>query len=92
VTAPVPIVVLTQPACRLCDVAKDILARLGEHYRLSVTEISLDTEAGRRLAGQAVVMFAPGVLVDGQPFSYGRLSERKLRRLLDRRITSSSVA
>jgi glutaredoxin len=92
VTAPVPIIVLTQPACGLCDVAKSILARLGEHYRLSVTEISLDTEAGRRLAAQAGVMFAPGVLVDGQPFSYGRLSERKLRRLLDRRTASRSIA
>jgi glutaredoxin len=92
VTAPVPIIVLTQPACGLCDVAKSILARLGEHYRLSITEISLDMEEGRRLAAQAGVMFAPGVLVDGQPFSHGRLSERKLRRLLDRRATSSSVA
>jgi glutaredoxin len=92
VTAPVPIVLLTQPACSLCDFAKDILARLGEHYRLSVTEIGLDTEAGRRLAAEAGVLFAPGVLVDGQPFSHGRLSERKLRRLLDRRATSSSVA
>jgi glutaredoxin len=85
VTAPVPIIVLTRPACRLCDVAKGILRSLGEHYRLSVTEISLDTEEGQRLAAQAGVMFAPGVLVDGRPFSYGRLSERKLRRLLDRR-------
>ena len=91
-TAPVPIIVLTQPACRLCDVAKGILGRLGEHYRLSITEIDLDTDEGRRLAAQAGVMFAPGVLVDGQPFSYGRLSERKLRRLLDRLTTSSSVA
>jgi hypothetical protein len=31
-------------------------------------------------------MFAPGVLVDGEPFSYGRLSERKLRRELRRRV------
>jgi glutaredoxin len=92
VIAPVPIVVLTQPACGLCDFAKSILGRLGEHYRLSVTEISLDTEAGRHLAAQAGVMFAPGVLVDGQPFSYGRLSERKLRRLLDQRTTSSAAA
>jgi hypothetical protein len=29
-------------------------------------------------------MFAPGVLVDGRPFTYGRLSERKLRRALER--------
>jgi glutaredoxin-like protein DUF836 len=85
VTATVPIILLTQPACGMCEVAKNILARLGDEYPLSVTEIGLGTEPGRRLAEQAGVMFAPGVLVDGRPFSYGRLSERKLRRLLDRR-------
>ncbi len=26
------------------------------------------------------------MLIDGEPFSYGRLSERKLRRELDRRL------
>lgn len=31
------------------------------------------------------ILFAPGVLVDGAPFSYGRRSERKLRRHLARR-------
>lgn len=90
--APVPIILLTQPACGLCDFAKRILTRLGERYPLLVTEIGLDTQAGRSLAAEAGVMFAPGVLVDGQPFSYGRLSERRLRRLLERRTTSSSVA
>lgn len=88
-TAPVPITLLTQPACGLCEFAKEILARLGTRYPMSVTEISLDTAAGRRLAAEAGMMFAPGVLVDGQPFSYGRLSERKLRRLLERRTPSS---
>jgi hypothetical protein len=29
--------------------------------------------------------FPPAVLIDGEPFSYGRLSERKLRRDLARR-------
>jgi glutaredoxin len=88
VTAPVPIILLTQPACGMCDFAKKILARLGEDHPLSVTEIDLGTELGRRLATEAGVMFAPGVLVDGRPFSYGRLSERKLRRLLDRRVAA----
>jgi hypothetical protein len=69
----------------MCELAKEILARLGNEYPLSVTEVDLHTDEGKRLAAGAVVLFAPGVLVDGQPFSYGRLSERKLRRLLDRR-------
>ena len=84
-TAPVEVTLLTQTSCRLCELAKAILERLGTEYSLSVTEVDLGTEVGRHLAADAGVLFAPGVLVDGRPFSYGRLSERKLRRLLDRR-------
>jgi glutaredoxin len=85
VTAPVQITLLTQTSCGMCELAKEILARLTDEYPLSVTEVDLRAEQGKRLAAVAGVLFAPGVLVDGQPFSYGRLSERKLRRLLDRR-------
>ena len=84
-TAPVQITLLTQTSCAMCELAKEILARLGNEYPLSVTEVDLRTDEGERLAAEAGVLFAPGVLVDAQPFSYGRLSERKLRRLLDRR-------
>jgi len=85
VTAPIEVTLLTQTSCRLCELAKGILERVGNEYSLSVTEVDLGTEMGRELAADAGVLFAPGVLVDGRPFSYGRLSERKLRRLLDRR-------
>lgn len=84
-TGPVQITLLTQPACRYCDIAKEILTRLREEYDVAVTEIDLGTETGRGLAVEAGVMFAPGVLIDGQPFSFGRLSERKLRRALNTR-------
>ena len=84
-TAPVQITLLTQPSCGMCELAKEILARLGNEYPLSVTEVDLHTDEGKRLAAEAGVLFAPGVLVDGGPFSYGRPSERKLRRALDRR-------
>jgi glutaredoxin len=84
VTAPVQITLLTQPSCAMCELAKEILARLGNEYPLSVSEVDLRSDEGKRLAAEAGVLFAPGVLVDGQTFSYGRLSERKLRRLLDR--------
>jgi hypothetical protein len=69
----------------MCELAKGILDRLESEYPLSVTEVDMRTDLGRRLAADAGVLFAPGVLVDGRPFSYGRLSERKLRRLLDSR-------
>jgi glutaredoxin len=83
VTDPVEITLLTQGNCGFCDHAKQVLDRVGADFPLRVTEIDLDTADGQRLATQAGVLFAPGVLVDGQPFSFGRLSERRLRRTLD---------
>lgn len=84
-TTHVEVTLLTQTSCAMCELAKGILGRLGDEYSLSVTEVDLRSDEGRCLAAEAGVLFAPGVLVDGRPFSYGRLSERKLRRLLDRR-------
>jgi glutaredoxin len=82
VTGQVQITLLTQASCGFCDQAKQVLNRLAAAYPLQVTEIDLASEDGRRLAASAGVLFAPGVLVDGEPFSFGRLSERKLRRKL----------
>ena len=76
------ITLLTQQDCALCEHAKRVLARVGEDHPLQVTEIALSSHQGRALAERAGVVFAPGVLVDGRRFSYGRLSERKLRRVL----------
>ncbi|MGH3908581.1 MAG: glutaredoxin family protein [Pseudonocardiaceae bacterium] len=83
---PVAITLLTQSSCGFCDHAKQVLDRLSTEYALHVTEIDLAGEEGRRLAARAGVLFAPGVLVEGEPFSFGRLSERKLRRALDKRL------
>jgi len=78
------VTLLTQADCALCAHARAVLARVGADYPLVVTEIDLASEPGRALAARAGVPFAPGVLVDGRPFGYGRLSERRLRRELGR--------
>jgi glutaredoxin len=78
------ITLLTQADCPLCEHAKQVLARVSQDHQLDITEIDLGSEQGRALATQAGVLFAPGVLVDGRPFGYGRLSERRLRRALGR--------
>lgn len=76
------ITLLTQDDCTLCEHAKTVLARVHADHPLTVTEIDLRSEHGAALALTAGVMFAPGLLIDGQPFSYGRLSERRLRKAL----------
>ena len=78
------ITLLTQADCGYCEHARAVLARVGADHPLEVTEINITGEDGRALAACAGVMFAPGLLVDGRPFGYGRISERRLRRTLQR--------
>lgn len=81
-SAMVSVTLLTQSACQFCAHAQQVLDRVGRDYPLQITEIDLTTEQGQRLATEAGVLFAPGVLLDNEPFAFGRLSERKLRRAL----------
>jgi hypothetical protein len=80
------ILLLTQEHCGFCEQAKEILGRLAREYWLSVSMLDMGSPEGQRLALEGGLLFPPGVLIDGEPFSYGRLSERKLRRELDRRL------
>lgn len=79
------VTVLTQPGCGLCEQAKEVIARVGADHPLEVTEVSLSSAEGQQAAAAAGVIFAPGILLDGAPFSYGRLSERRLRKALSAR-------
>jgi glutaredoxin len=78
------ITLLTQQDCGYCEHAKRVLARVGEDHPIEVTEIDIRGDEGRALAARAGVMFAPGLLVGGRPFGHGRISERRLRRTLQR--------
>ena len=78
------ITILTQTDCASCVQAKEVLSRLALEYPVQVREVGLDTKDGRNLAARHGIAFAPGILIDGDLFSYGRLSEKKLRRNLSR--------
>jgi hypothetical protein len=82
-------VLLTQDDCALCEQGKRVLDRLGREFPLAVETRELASNEGRALAERGGVMFPPGLFVDGHPFSYGRVSERKLRRELRRRSEAS---
>ena len=83
------IVLLTQENCAFCDHARRMLERLSGEYGFSVSIVDLASGEGQALAERGGVMFPPGIFVDGEPFSYGRPSERKLRRELGRRLKPS---
>jgi hypothetical protein len=80
----IDVLLLTQPDCHFCGHAQEVLRRVGQDYPLRVRRVGLDSDLGQTLATRHGVMFAPGVLVEGEFLSYGRLSERLLRRRLNR--------
>lgn len=80
------VLLLTQENCGFCDQAKELLGRLAREYPLRMTTLDLATPEGQALALRCGVLFPPGIFLDGVPFSYGRPSERKLRRELARRL------
>ncbi len=76
------VLLLTQDDCAFCDQAKDVLRRVAADTPLDVEEIGMGTPRGADLARRAGLLFAPGVFVDGEFLSHGRLSEKKLRKAL----------
>lgn len=79
------VTLLTQENCAFCDQAKEMLERLSGEYPISVSTLDLGTPEGQALAERGGVMFPPGIFLGGEPFSYGRPSEKKLRRELQKR-------
>lgn len=79
------ITLLTQEACDLCEQAKVVLDKLREEQAFDLDLVDLTSSEGQAAASAAGILFPPGVLIDGEAFSYGRLSERKLRKELHRR-------
>ena len=80
------VLVLTREDCAFCEQAKEILTRLAAEYPLTVATLDLHSPAGQALALRGGVLFPPGIFLDGAAFSYGRPSERRLRRELERRL------
>ena len=81
------VLLLTQKHCAFCDQAHELLARLATAYPLSVSTLDLASAEGQALAARGGVLFPPGLFLDGEAVSYGRLSEPRLRREIERRLS-----
>jgi glutaredoxin len=83
------VTLLTRETCAYCDQAKELLDRLSADYGFEVKTLDLSSPEGQALAWHGGMMFPPGIFIDGEPFSYGRPSERKLRHEFERRLESA---
>ncbi len=76
------VLLLTQQQCVFCTQAKELLERLSLEYGFSVSTLDVSSPEGEALAVRSGILFPPGIFLDGEAFSYGRPSERRLRREL----------
>lgn len=82
------VLILTQDNCGFCEDATILFERLARDFPLSVATLEVDSPEGQMLAAQGGVMFPPGIFIEEEPFCYGRPSERKIRREIERRLLS----
>lgn len=83
VSAPVEAIVVTAPSCHLCEDALEVLREC--EPAVHVRAVDIRSDEGRALVERHRPALTPLVLVDGSPFSAGRLPRGKLRRLLGER-------
>ena len=89
--APARILLVAADDCHFCAQAKAILDQMGHEHPLVVEEVSLTSPRGQDLAARHGILFPPGLFLDGSFVGFGRVSERKLRRLLEQRAQAASA-
>lgn len=75
---------VTAPNCHLCGHARQVLTRLERHWPLVLSEVRWDSPEGQALVRRDGVPFPPALYIDGAFIGYGRLSEGRLKRILER--------
>ncbi len=82
------VTLLSETGCELCVHANAVLERLATEYPIDIRVVELATAEGQNLAQRGGIMFPPGLFLGDEPFSYGRVSERRLRRALNHQLRS----
>ncbi|BDO42276.1 glutaredoxin [Cellulomonas sp. NTE-D12] len=85
-STPLAVVVVTAPACHLCDDALQRLRAVAGPADLALRVVELESEEGRDLVARHRPPMSPLVLVDGEFFSSGRLPQRKVEALVRARV------
>jgi len=80
----IEVVVVSTPACHMCDEAERALEGLRREFPLWVRVVDIRSPEGARIFQEHQAPMLPVVLVSGRLFSAGRLPRKKLLRWLER--------
>lgn len=76
------LVYITAKNCHLCSDGRPIVARLAEESRAPVRELDWDGAEAQALLKRGGALFPPALYLDDRLLGFGRLSERRLRKLM----------
>ena len=79
---------VTAPGCNFCDEAQRTLHVLEDRFPLTIDLVPLMSDSGRDLVARHRVPFPPILLIDGEFFGFGRLSQRRLEQRLIQLMTA----
>lgn len=85
---PVVVTVVHSPACHLCEDAESVLAELSTSLPIVLDLVDIRSDRGQALVRTHRSPMSPLVLVDGAFFGFGRLSRRKLVKVLGLRLAT----
>lgn len=80
----IDVLVVTSPACHLCEDALEVLEGLAHEYPLSIRQTPIESDEGRAIFERFHPPLPPFVVIDDGLFSSGRLPRKKLLRHLER--------
>lgn len=83
---------LSKRDCLLCHEAEVLLNDLATEYPLVITVIDAESPQGSELMQRFLLLFTPALVLGGEPFGYGHLSGRALRREIDTRLKDATGA
>ena len=76
------LVYITATDCHLCGDGRPIVARLADETGASVRELDWDGDEAQMLLERGGALFPPALYLDDRLLGFGRLSERRLRKLM----------
>jgi hypothetical protein len=85
------VTLVESPGCHFCADARAVLAELATRGQLVLDVVDAYGPVGRGLLQRHRPPMLPLVLVDGRPFSHGRLPRRKLAEQLAAGRTTAAV-
>lgn len=84
------VTMVTAEACHFCAEAETVVAEAGREFPLMVERIDARSGEGQALLQDFRAPMTPLVLLDGAYVGSGRLSRRRLRRLLRTRVRKAA--